>query len=175
MYINLLLGAVALVVLWLWLRKLVVRDDTLREDPAVMLEKEVARRKALENRAAAAFERLRDVGKERMRPVAAALDVMRAAVPVPEDGTPARRVLAWNDEGDTILVRVSEAGSGDVVAELSVAWRVPEVDLGPDAAPVDAAPGGYVLKRSGADTGEHADSLDACVGMITSFIVDYMP
>lgn len=176
MYINLILGAVALIVVWLYLRKMLVKDDDLRETPKELLEKEVARRHAAEVEAGKAFERLRDTAKERMRPVAAALAEMRAAIPSvagEETGSP-QKVLTWDDNGDTILVRVRANGASEDAATLSVSWRTPEMDLRRAAGFGDLASGVYVLLRSDKGGEETVAGLDACVRSMTSFIVDFM-
>lgn len=176
MYINLLLGAVALVVLWLYLRKMLVKEDTLREAPADMLEKEVARRRAREAATARAFERLRDIGKERMRPVVRAVAEMRSAMPRTAGigHGKARRELNWDDEGDTLHLHIRESESAEDVASLSVSWRVPDLDLREAALPGGEPAGVYILRRSGAGGEERAENLENCVRAITSFIVDHM-
>lgn len=176
MYINLLLGAVALVVLWLYLRKMLVKEDTLREAPADMLEKEVARRRAMEADSAKAFERLRDTGEERMRPVVRAVAEMRSAMPRAAGTAPekAQRELDWDDEGDTLHIHIRENGNADDVAALSVSWQVPELDLREAALPGGELAGVYILRRSGSGGEERAKNLESCVRAITSFIVDYM-
>jgi len=176
MYINLLLGAVALVVLWLYLRKMLVKDDSLREAPAEMLEKEVARRRAMEADSARAFERLRGIGEERMRPVVRAVAEMRSAIPraAGTGNEKAQRELDWDDEGDTLHIRIREADSAEDMAVLSVSWRVPELDLREAALPGGELAGVFVLRRSGSGGEERAENLESCVRAITSFIVDYM-
>ena len=174
MYINLILGAVAVVVLWLYLRKLLVRDDALSENPAELLEKELARRRAMEAEAGRAFERMRDMGKERMRPVVAALAELRAAMPSVSSAKSAERMLAWDDEGDTLIVRIRDAGGVEDVANLSVSWRVPEFDLQKTSRYGADLPGVFVLRRSDSGREESVPGLDACVRSITAFIVDFM-
>ena len=180
MYINLVLGVVALVVLWLFLRRLLVREDApedaLRESPAELLEKEVARRRAAEEENARVFERLRDVGRERLRPVVAALGELRSAMPAVVGETPAhaRKILSWDDNGDSIFVRVLEEEGGRERASLAVSWRVPDLDLQKAARYGEELPGMFVLRRSDTGAEERAPTLDACMRDITSFIVDFM-
>ena len=176
MYINLLLGVVALVILWLFLRKLLVKEDTLRESPAELLEKEVAKRRALEEEAERAFERLRDIGRERMRPVADALVALRSAMPsvVGAKAEDIHRALTWDDNGDSIFIRIVGEDGVKEEASLAVSWRVPDLDLQKAARYGEDMPGTFVLRRS--DTGNDVSmtGLDACVRGITSFIVDFM-
>ncbi len=172
MYINLLLGLVALVVIWLYLKKLLVKEDALREPPAELLEKEVARRRARETAAGRTFDRLRDSGRERMRPVVEALAEMRSAMPAMEGGSQAE--LAWDDEGDSVVVHVRGALDACKSASLSVAWRVPDLDMGKAAQFEEEPPGAYVLRRSDTGREERIPTLDACVRSITAFIVDFI-
>jgi hypothetical protein len=175
MYINLLLGVVALVALWLFLRKVLVGDDALRENPAELLEKEVAKRRSMEEEAAGVFERLRDRGRERMRPVVSALEEMRSALPSFAGGdAAARKGLAWDDAGDSVLIRIRGKEDGGTQNSLTVSWRVPDLDLRAAARPDAAVPGAYVLRRSDTGREEAVSSLDACVRGIASFLADGM-
>lgn len=175
MYINLILGAVALVVIWLFLKKILVKDDALRETPAELLEREVARRRAQEEEAARAFERLRDKGKERMRPVVSALEEMRSAMPsLAGDGGAGRKALVWDDAGDAVMIRIQGTEEGEAENSLAVSWRVPDLDLRKAARFGDDLPGVYTLRRSDTGREEAVSTLDACVRGITSFIVDFM-
>lgn len=169
MYVNLILGAVALVVVWLFLKKLLVGDDILKENPAELLEQEVAKRRAREEEAARAFERLRDRAKNRLRPVAEALESLRAALPGKTGDA-----LSWEDTGDSLIIHMRNGGEAGKNADLTVIWRVPELDLRAAAKRGADIPGVFVLRRS--DTGEEESvaALDACVRAITSFIVDFM-
>lgn len=171
MYINLILGGIAVVVLWLYLRRMLVRDDVLREDPAELLEKEVSRRRAREEDAARAFERIRDTGRERMRPVAAALAAIQTALPKMAEAP--KKTLSWDDEGDVITVRM-RAGEDAEDASLAVSWRVPDLDLQRAARLAGGLPGVFILKRSDSGQEEQIENVDACVRRITSFIVDFM-
>ena len=172
MYINLILGAVALVVIWLFLKKILVKDDVLRETPAELLEKEVARRRAQEEEAARAFDRLRDKGKDRMRPVVSALEEMRSAMPSLAGG--AQKALAWDDAGDSVMIRIQGSEEGEAENSLAVSWRIPDLDLQKAARFGDDLPGVYILRRSDTGQEEAVSTLDACVRGITSFIVDFM-
>lgn len=175
MYINLILGAVALVVVWLFLKRILVKDDALRETPAELLEKEVARRRAQEEEAARAFERLRDKGKERMRPVVSALEEMRSAMPSLAGGAgAAHKALAWDDAGDSVMISIRGSGEGEPENSLAVSWRIPGLDLRKAARFGDDPPGVYILRRSDTGREEAVSTLDACVRGITSFIVDFM-
>lgn len=165
MYINLVLGGIALVVIWLYLKKILVKEDVLKENPADLLEKEIARRRAKEEEAAKVFERMRDRTKARLRPVAEALEPMRAALP-----EAAREALFWEDAGETLTISMR---GKEKDASLTVAWRIPQVDLRAIAA-YDNDAGVYVLRRSDTGKEESVASLDACVQRITSFIVDLM-
>ena len=172
MYINLILGAVAVVVLWLYLKKLLVKEDALSEKPADLLEKEVAKRRAMEEDTARAFQRLRDLGKERMRPVVAALTEMRSAMPMVAGN--AEKALFWDDDGDSITIHMRGSDDAHPDASLIVSWRVPDLDLQKAARFGDELPGLYVLRRSDSGQEESIAGLDACVRYITSFIVDFM-
>ena len=172
MYINLILGAVALVLVWLFLRKLLVRDDVLKENPAELLEQEIAKRRAREEETAQAFERLRDRAKTRLRPVAEALAALQAALP-----GKTRNALSWEDAGESLVIRMhtgDNGGDAEKNADLTVTWRVPELDLRLAAKYSDDIPGVYVLRRSDTGKEESIVALDACVRYITSFIVDFM-
>lgn len=172
MYINLLLGFVALVVIWLYLKKLLVREDALSENPAELLEKEVARRRAKEEAANKTFERLRDTGKERMRPVVEALAGLRSAMPSVGGGI--RSELTWDDEGDSVSIHMQSTTDAEKCASLAVSWRVPDLDLEKAAKAGNDLPGIYVLRRSDSGQEERIPNLDACVRSITAFIVDFM-
>lgn len=175
MYINLILGVVALVVVWLFLKKILVKEDVLRETPAELLEKEVARRRAQEEEAARAFERLRDKGKERMRPVVAALEEMRSAMPaLAGAAVEAQKTLTWDDAGDSVMITVQAREEGGAANSLAVSWRIPDLDLQKAARFGEDFPGMYVLRRSDTGREEAVSTLDACVRGITSFIVDFM-
>lgn len=172
MYINLILGAVALVIVWLFLKKLLVREDVLKESPAALLEREIARRRAREDTTEKAFERLRDKAKSRLRPVAEALMALQAALP----GT-TRNALSWEDTGASLVIHMHAAGhdaEAEKSADLTVTWRVPELDLRAAAQGGDDIPGVFVLRRSDTGKEESLAALDACVRHITSFIVDFM-
>lgn len=170
MYINLILGGIAVVVLWLYLRRMLVRDDVLREDPAELLEKEVSRRRAREEDATRAFERIRDTGRERMRPVAAALAAIQTALPKMAEVP--KKTLSWDDKGDAIIIRMRGEDAGD--ASLAVSWRVPDLDMQRAARLAGGLPGVFILKRSDSGQEEQIENVDACVRRITSFIVDFM-
>ena len=175
MYINLMLGGVALVTLWLFLRKILVRDDALRENPAALLEKEVAKRRSREEEAAGVSERLRDRGRERMRPVVSAREEMRSALPsLAGDAVAAHKKLAWDDAGDSVIIRMRGQENAGTERSLAVIWRVPDLDLRAAARPGGDLPGVYVLRRSDTGLEEAVSSLDACVRGITSFLADCM-
>lgn len=172
MYINLFLGAVALVVVWLFLRRLLVRKDELTVSPARLLEKELAKRREKEEKTSAAFERLRDVTVARMRPVADALVEIRAAMPERE-----KERLSWRDGGDSIAIHMRPAGTEQRPEEdgrpaLTVTWRSREVVLGGNT-PAGGS-GEYVLLNQEEAEGARAASIDDCVRAITSFIVAFM-
>ena len=180
MYINLFLGLVVFVALWLLLKKLFVRDDGLRERPAKLFEQELARRAERERDADSALERLREERVSRMRAVIVALaDIANA---MPEDR---RHLLSWKDEGETVIVRmagrheepVSPAHAPDIPATLprggldetlTVTWRIPEIVM--DAP--DIGRGEYHLRWSGVGRDASVSELDACIREISSFIVD---
>lgn len=160
MYINLLLGAVALVAIWLWLRKLLVRDDVLRDAPAAILEREALSRKAGVRLAPEKSE------KERLRPVIDALEQMRSALPQVAEGmgAPVRRSFSWDDAEDAVRIWIHEAGNDGDMAVLTVIWREPD----------GGGPGAYILTRSDTGEEERRNSLDGCVRAMSSFIVDYL-
>lgn len=170
MYINLVLGAVALIVVWLYLKKLLVKDDTLSESPARLLEKELARRREQEEEKSKAFERLRDLSVVRMRAVLAALEELRAALP-----QEAQDALSWEDEEDRLIVSMRGVSAGDdPSASLEVSWRIPALDLRKAASVGDDFPGVYVVKRSDTAREESLSTLNGCMRYITSFIVDFV-
>ena len=172
MYVNLLLGLVALVVVWLYLKKLLVKEDVLRENPAELLEKEVARRRAREDTTGKTFDRLRDTGRERMRPVVEALVQMRSAMPAVAGGS--QPELSWDDEGDSVTIHARSTADNRESASLTVSWKVPDLDLEKAAKFGEDLPGVYILRRSDSGQEERVPGLDACVRSITSFIVDFM-
>ena len=183
MYINLLLGVVVLVVIWLYLRKVLVKDDheqegdaPLRESPVDLLEKEVAKRRALEEDSARAFERLKDTGAERMRAVVAALEEIRSALPsvIGDSSRGAQKSLCWDDAGDRVVVRIRQEGTEEPEASIVVGWRVPELDLRDAARPEGKLAGEYFFRRSDTGAEECAADPDACMRAVTAFIVDFM-
>lgn len=171
MYVNLILGAVALVVVWLYLKKLLVKDDTLTESPARLLEKELAKRREREEERNRAFERLRESAAVRMRPVVSAMEELRDALP-----EKARNTLSWEDSGDALLIRMREGTpeEGGGAVSLQVAWRMPEIDLRRAAALGEDMPGVYVARRSDVLKEENFATLDACMQYVAAFIVDFM-
>jgi len=172
MYINLLLGLVALVVIWLYLKKLLVREDTLSESPAEILEKEAAKRRARKEAVDKTFDRLRDTGMERMRPVVEALNEMRSAMPSVEGGSQVE--LIWDDEGDSVLIHMRVVSDEQRSACLAVAWRVPDLDMEKAAKFGETLSGVYILRRSDTGQEERCQNLDACVRSITAFLIDFM-
>lgn len=167
MYINLILGAVALAVIWFYVKKLFTKADTLSQSPAELLESELQRRREKERETADAFERLKDAGVKRLSSVAGALEEMRAAMPA----TAAER-LAWRQEADSLII--SMQGRDDAVRFLEVFWKIPDLDLRAAAKHAAAMPGEFVLRCAEKDGEERAASLDACMKYITTFIVDLM-
>ena len=176
MYINLVLGAVALVIVWLCLRKLLVREDALKERPAELLEREIARRRAEEEAGAKVFERLRENEKRRLRPVAEALADMRSSLS-PQTGEALSSAMSWEDAGDVITIHMRgrpREQEGERAASLVVFWRSPDLDLRAVARYGDDLPGCFVLRRSDVGKEETVANLDACIRAITSFLVDFM-
>jgi hypothetical protein len=172
MYINLALGAVALFVVWLWLRKLLVKEDGLKERPSVILEREIAKRRRTEELGAQAAERLREGEKQRLRPVADALKDLCSALPA-QTG----EAMSWEDAGDAITIRMrgrARETDGERSASLVVRWRIPDLDLRSAARCGDGASGDFTLRRSDTGEEERVANLDACIRSITAFIVDFM-
>lgn len=96
MIVNLVLGVVFCVVVFVFLRRLRGQRDA---SPRHMLRQELARRRAIGETAVGMPERLRDVARERLRPVAAALAEMR-------DELPEGQRFELRDEGHRLTVRV---------------------------------------------------------------------
>lgn len=168
MYINSALGGVALVVVWLYLKKILVRDDTLKESPAAMLEQEIAKHRVAEEERLARVERLHAAAVERRDLVAAALEELREALP-----ENARGCLSWEKDGDSVLVFMRDA-EGNAKGALNVAWRVHHVDLQAPFDEDDASSGAYALLHVESGKEETVWGLDACMRRIVSFIVDFM-
>ena len=167
MYINLILGAVALAVIWFYVRKLFTKDNELSQSPAELLESELKRRREKERETAHAFERLKDAGKRRLESVVEALAEMRAAMP--QD---AAERLSWRNGDGSLIIFMH--GREEEPRSLEVSWKIPELDLAAAAKHADAMPGEYVLRYAGNAREERASTLDACMRHITSFIVDLM-
>jgi LPS O-antigen subunit length determinant protein (WzzB/FepE family) len=74
-----ILGTLALAVIWFYVKKLFTKDDSLSQSPAELLENELLRRREKERETAQAFERLKDADKRRLNSVAEALKEMWAA------------------------------------------------------------------------------------------------
>jgi len=185
MYINLLLGIVVLVVLWFYLRRLLVKNETengqaedsiLRKNPVELLEKEVARRRAAEDETAKVFERLRDTGVERMRGIVHALQEISEALPSVLGDSPCgeQKVLRWDDDGDRVTVSILRDVATEPEASLVVGWRVPDLDLRDVARPEGELAGEYFFRRSDTGAEECMADPDGCVRAVTTFIVDFM-
>lgn len=167
MYINLILGVVAVAVIWFYVKKLFAKDDGLSQNPAELLESELRRRREKERETARAFERLKDAGTRRLTQVAEALEELRAAMPE----TAAKR-LSWRHEGDALTITMH--GPDGAARTLDVLWKIPELDLAAAANHADSMPGEFVLRPAGEGREERMETLDACMRHITSFIVDLM-
>ncbi|CAK7060565.1 MAG: hypothetical protein DELT_01415 [Desulfovibrio sp.] len=167
MYINLILGAVAIGVVWFYLRKLFVKPGELSSSPAELLESELERRREKEREATQAFERLRDAARQRVALVASALQEVRAAMPEEAAGR-----LSWTEEDDSLVIQMH--GKDGTPASCTVLWKIPDLDLRAAAKHAREMPGEYVLRFATPGGEERATSLDACMRRITSFIVDLM-
>ena len=183
MYINLLLGLVVLVVLWFYLRKLLTKDESedgsnasLRESPVALLKEEVARRRDMEGAEAKAFERLRDTGVAHMREVVAALKDLRSALPSVLGDVQGRpeKVLVWDDNGDSVTVRIMGGESPDKEVSAVIGWRVPELDLREPARLEGKLSGEYFVRRSDSNTEERLVDFDNCIRVVTAFIAEFM-
>lgn len=166
MYINLILGAVALGVVWFYVKKLFAGNDKLSESPAELLEAEMKRRRGKERETEAVFERLKDAGKQRLDMVGSALEELREALP-----GEARNRLSWfREEGSLVIAMRGVDGASSSV---EVSWNVPELDMG-RAARGAGMSGEYVLRFADPLREESAATLDLCMRRITSFIVDIL-
>ncbi|WP_035068650.1 hypothetical protein [Nitratidesulfovibrio termitidis] len=92
---GLILGGLFVLLIYLLLRYV---WRTRPENPREVLREELLRRRAVGESATGMSERLRDVARERLRPVAAALDEMREELP--ED-----QRFDLRDDGDTLTVQ----------------------------------------------------------------------
>lgn len=95
---GLILGGLFVLLLYLLLRYV---WRTRPESPREVLREELSRRRAVGESATGMAERLRDVARERLRPVAAALAEMREELP--ED-----QRFELRDDGDTLTVQAGE-------------------------------------------------------------------
>lgn len=167
MYINLVLGAVALAVVWFYLKKLFSKEDELSHSPAKLLENELQRRREKERETVRAFERLKDAGTKRVASVAKALDEMRAAMP-----EEAQKRLEWRQDDDRLVI--SMTGRNTDTHSLEVFWKIPDLDLAIAAKRAENMHGEYVLRPAANGREEREATLDACMKHTTSFIVDLM-
>lgn len=184
MYINLALGAVALFLVWLLLKKLLVREDSLGESPARILEEETAKRRTQEKSAAPQLEPLTEMTRRKIRPIAEAMKELHAAL-APDK----RHMLSWRDNGDSLEITMQDvpapheracaspdeghlvhSGGDDFLQTLTVSWQVPDVVLG---APVRESDGEYVLVYSADEPTAYAESPELCVRIIAAFIVAF--
>ncbi|HEU6438429.1 MAG TPA: hypothetical protein VE028_13340 [Nitratidesulfovibrio sp.] len=93
---GLILGGLFVLLIYLLLRYV---WRTRPANPREVLREELSRRRAVGESAAGMAERLRDVARERLRPVAAALAEMR-------DELPEDQRFAVQDDGDTLTVEI---------------------------------------------------------------------
>ncbi len=174
MYINLVLGAVALFAVWLLLRKLLVKEEPPKpakvDDAATILAAELQKRQAKDAAASSAegsaFELVRDAAAARLEPVVGALEDMHSSLP--EEN---RDRLSWQDNGDNLLVHM--AGTAQKADHsLRVAWRLPDMDLDAAKESLDRGRGLYVLRDMHSKKEESVGDLKECVRRIAVFIAE---
>lgn len=172
MYINLILGAVALAVIWTLLYRLLVKPDAAVKslDPAAILARELEERRDREEGAKAAFERMRDSAAQRLVPVMDALRAMHTAMP-PEQQ--AMNCLAWNEGDDGLLhVAIRKNGEQETPRTFFISWRLKDVDLQELAADTKALPQGFYTIREGMEREETLSDLNAVVRRLAVIIAD---
>ena len=170
MYINLILGGIALFAVWLLLRKLLVREDApagsdVVGDAAKMLEAELQKRRAGgadPHKDAAFFERMREAAAEHLRPVAQALGEMHSALPQQIPDT-----LRREEKGDSLDNHI--AGTPQKADHsLCVVWLVPNLNLDDPR----SGSGVYVLRDMHSKQEETAVDLKDCIRNVAAFIAD---
>ncbi len=175
MYINLILGGVALFAVWLLLRKLLVKEDPPAlagragevENAAKILEAELQKRQARDAAGGdGVFARMRGAAAEHLKPLAAALEDMRSSLPEESRGR-----LHWEDNEDSLLIHMTgTAQKAD--QSLRVAWRLPDVSLGDAEGSLSGGKGVYVLRDMHSKKEEAAENLTECVRRVAAFIAD---
>lgn len=172
MYINLLLGAVALAAIWTLLYRLLVKPDAAVKslDPAAILARELEERRNREEGAKAAWERMQASAAQQLVPVIDALVAMRTAMP-PEQQ--AMNCLAWNEGDDGVLhVAIRKNEQQEEPRTFFISWRLKDVDLQALAADSKALPQGYYTIREGMDREETLPDLNAVVRRLAGRIAD---
>jgi hypothetical protein len=171
MYINLILGGVFLVALWVLLHRLLVRvrpreDESNAHDAGAILIRELEERRARGKDRDAAWERLSDAGAGRLDLLETALEKMRLAMPGEERGK-----LSWVRDGAGIRLIVGKDGREHILA---LAWVVPDLDLGGlDSAQTGDIPGRYRIRDPEGQETFFAD-MGPLVRNIARFIADIL-
>lgn len=172
MYVNLILGAVALAAIWGLLYRLLVKPDAAVKslDPAAILAQELEERRGREEGSKAAFERMRDSAARQLVPVMDALAAMRTAMP-PEQQ--AMNCLTWNEGGDGVLhVAIRKNEQQKEPRAFFISWRLKDVDLQALASDSKTLPQGYYTMREGMEREETLPDLNAVVRRLAGTIAD---
>ncbi len=169
MYINLILGAVALAAVWMLLYRLLVKPDTPEKlDPAAILAQKLEERRAKEESAQAAWERIRDVVARKLEPVEEALNAMFRAMPQEQQNLPS---LAWEQQDGVLRVSVRKSARHEA-RELFVSWRLKDSDLrAPLPEQLDDTRGFYAV-REGMERERPLPDVNALVRHLAAVIAD---
>lgn len=164
MYINLVLGALALVLIILYLKKLLVREE--RKGPEELLAEELARRKT-ETAVEKSADPLREQRRERIDELTAFLEEMRLALV-----RQGKSGLHWERNEEAVSIAVPNKGES-FPARMLVSWKG-EGHAIPGQDSSSAGAGVFVARRTDREGEEEFASFAACQRYITSFIVDFL-
>lgn len=171
MYINLILGGVFFIGLWIFLSKLLVRDTAkndsqVADDAGAILARELEERRLRDKNAETARERVCSAGSEKLDLLEKALEKMRDAMPGEESAS-----LSWVREESGIRVRIIKECVPHVLA---LAWVPADA---PGTRPAEAgngAPKGYYRLRDPDANEEFFADLDSLIRKIATFIADLL-
>jgi hypothetical protein len=125
MYINLLLGAVAVAGLIMLLHRLLVRPAGQEEDPAALLGKELEERRRRAEATEQFWEQAQRYAAEQLSPVAEALSAMQ---PLMAEKSREGR-LEWDEKDGRLCVRIHRNAGTEHPREIVIHWRMPDMDM----------------------------------------------